>query len=48
VVQPGDRLSRIAQRYGVNLWVLAQVNNIFNVNLIYVGQVLFIPDVTIQ
>jgi hypothetical protein len=30
------------------MWVLAQVNNIYNVNLIYVGQVLYIPDVTIQ
>jgi LysM repeat protein len=48
VVQPGDRLNRIAQRYGVNMWVLAQVNNIWNVNLIYVGQRLVIPDVTIQ
>lgn len=43
VVQPGDRLSRIAQRFGVNMWTLAQVNNIYNVNLIYVGQVLIIP-----
>lgn len=48
VVQPGDGLYRIAQRFGVNMWVLARVNNIWNVNYIYVGQVLRIPDVTIQ
>ncbi len=48
VVQPSDTLSRIARRYGVDLYVLAQVNNILNINLIYVGQVLIIPDVTIQ
>jgi LysM repeat protein len=48
IVQPGDRLARIAQRYGVDMWVLARVNNITNVNLIYVGQSLIIPDVTIQ
>ncbi len=42
-VQRGDTLSRIAQRYGVSLNTLAQVNNIANVNLIYAGQVLKIP-----
>ena len=44
----GDTLYRIARRFGVNLQVLANVNGISNVNLIYVGQVLTIPDVTIQ
>lgn len=48
VVQPGDWLAKIARRFGVNTWVLAQVNNLVNSNLIYVGQVLTIPDVTIQ
>jgi LysM repeat protein len=42
-VQRGDTLSRIARNYGVTLTALAQVNNIYNVNLIYVGQVLRIP-----
>lgn len=42
-VQRGDTLSRIAQRYGVTVTSLAQVNNIYNVNLIYAGQVLKIP-----
>jgi LysM repeat protein len=44
----GDTLGRIARAYGVDLQVLAKVNNITNINRIYVGQVLNIPDVTIQ
>lgn len=47
-VQRGDTLSRIARRYGISMTVLAQVNNISNPNQIYVGQVLRIPEVTIQ
>jgi lysozyme len=48
VVQRGDRLSRIAQRYGISMSVLAQVNGISDPNRIYAGQVLVIPEVTIQ
>jgi|FLYK01.1.fsa_nt_gi LysM repeat protein len=48
IVQPGDTLGRIARRYGVNMNVLARVNAIVNPNLIYAGQTLIIPDVTIQ
>lgn len=43
VVQPGDTLYRIARNYGVNMYTLAQVNAIYNYNLIYVGQRLVIP-----
>lgn len=43
VVQPGDTLNRIAQRYGLDWQTLAIVNNISNPNLIYVGQVLKAP-----
>ena len=43
VVQPGDTLFKISQRYGVNMWVLAQRNNIWNINRIFVGQTLYIP-----
>lgn len=43
VVQYGDTLARIARRFGVNLYTLAQVNRIYNINLIYAGQVLVIP-----
>ncbi|MBW4438111.1 MAG: LysM peptidoglycan-binding domain-containing protein [Pleurocapsa minor GSE-CHR-MK-17-07R] len=48
VVQRGDYLRSIARRYGIDWRVLAQVNNITNVNVIYPGQVLYIPEVTIQ
>jgi len=44
VVQTGDMLSAIALRYGVSTWALAQVNNIRNPSMIYVGQVLRIPS----
>lgn len=40
----GDTLSEIAQRYGTTVNYLAKLNNIKNVNLIYVGQVLKISE----
>ncbi|NWF68916.1 MAG: LysM peptidoglycan-binding domain-containing protein [Chloroflexi bacterium] len=43
-VQPGENLFRIALRYGVSVDVLAAANGISDVRLIYVGQVLIIPD----
>lgn len=43
IVQRGDYLSLIAQRFGVSLSTLMSANNIANPNLIYVGQVLTIP-----
>ena len=42
VVKRGDTLTQIARRYGTTVNRLAQINNIKNVNKIYVGQVLFI------
>lgn len=48
VVQRGDWLFSIARRFGVNPWVVAQVNHLANPNLLYAGQVLLIPEVTIQ
>jgi LysM repeat protein len=44
VVQRGDRLSRIAQRFGVPMYDIVVANNIYNPNLIYPGQVLIIPQ----
>lgn len=44
----GDTLASIARRYGVDMYVLAQMNKLTNLNRIYVGQVLLIPEVTIQ
>lgn len=42
-VQRGDTLTRVAWRYRTNIWTLARVNYIRNVNLIIVGQELCIP-----
>lgn len=38
VVKKGDTLSKIAQKYNTTVIQLAKLNNINNVNLIYVGQ----------
>ncbi len=43
IVRRGETLSLIAARYGVNMWQLARLNGIKNVNRIYVGQRLLIP-----
>jgi murein DD-endopeptidase MepM/ murein hydrolase activator NlpD len=44
VVQAGDTMARIAARYGVSVWAVAQANEIANPNVIHVGQRLFIPS----
>ena len=43
IVQRGDTLFGIAASQGVNLAALAAANNIYNLGLIYAGQVLVIP-----
>jgi len=43
IVQPGDTLKTIAWQYGTSWDVIAQMNNIYNYNLIYVGQCLQVP-----
>lgn len=48
VVQPGDTLGIIAQRYGVSLEQLIAANQIANPNLLDVGQVLTVPVPTAQ
>jgi uncharacterized protein YraI len=42
-VKRGDTLSAIAKQYNVDLYTLAAMNSIFNVDVIYAGQVLYIP-----
>lgn len=42
-VYRGDTLSRIAARYGVNVYAIARANGIHNINRIYPGQYLCIP-----
>lgn len=44
VIQPGDTLSEIAQRYGTTTKVLAELNGISDPNLIYYGNTLRIPE----
>jgi LysM repeat protein len=46
VVQPGDTLHKIANRFGVTVNALVRINNIQDPNLIRVGQVLQIPPPT--
>ncbi len=46
VVQPGDTLGIIAQRYGTTVSELVSLNSISNPNLIYPGQVLLLPGCT--
>ena len=43
VVQWGETLYSIARSYGVNMWSIARVNGITNLNRIYAGQRLVIP-----
>ena len=43
MVQYGDSLSRIAQRFNTTVGTLAQLNGIVNINVIQVGQVLKLP-----
>ena len=43
-IKPGDSLSKIAQRFGVPVGALTQVNAIANPNSISVGAVLTIPE----
>ncbi len=48
VVQPGDSLGRIAQRYNLPIGQLIRANQIVNANYLEVGQVLTIPVATPQ
>lgn len=43
VVQTGDTLNKIAQKYGIPVQDIATLNNIYNANSIAVGQELLIP-----
>jgi spore germination protein len=43
VVRYGETLSSIGRMYGVSPWAIARANGIYNMNLIYAGQVLYIP-----
>ncbi|MBN1991968.1 MAG: LysM peptidoglycan-binding domain-containing protein [Anaerolineae bacterium] len=42
-VRYGETLFSIGRYYGVNPYYIAEVNNLYNPNYIYAGQVLYIP-----
>jgi peptidoglycan endopeptidase LytE len=44
IVEPGDTLKTIADRYGTTMANLASMNSLYNYDLIYVGQVLRVPN----
>jgi LysM repeat protein len=44
VVQRGDNYYRIAQRFGVSLSLLLQVNHVVNPSILFVGSVVLIPS----
>jgi LysM repeat protein len=46
VVQPGETLTAIGLRYGIDPWAIARANGISNLNHIYIGQRLTIPQST--
>jgi phospholipase C len=43
LVQPGDTLSQIAEHFGTTVEAMAQANGIENPNIIFAGQVLYLP-----
>jgi LysM repeat protein len=43
-VRWGDTLYSIGRRYGVGAWSIAAANGIYNLNVLYAGQCLCIPD----
>ena len=43
IVQAGETMGLIANKYGVDVKILADLNRIYNYHLIEVGQVLYIP-----
>lgn len=48
VVQPGDTLAKIAYWYGTSVNTLIYLNNLYNVNQLYVGQLLYVPGQNCQ
>jgi len=42
-VRYGETLSSIGRWYGVSPWAIARANGLYNLNLIYAGESLYIP-----
>lgn len=47
-VKKGDTVYKIAKRYGTTMQAIILGNNLRNPNLIYPGQILFIPGVSTE
>ena len=45
-VRPGETLASIGRLYGVNHYTICSANNLSNCNIIWSGQVLWIPKAT--
>lgn len=45
IIQPGETLGTVAQRYDINIAELARLNDIYDYNLVFVGQSLRLPPV---
>ena len=45
IVQKGQTLSEIAEKYNTSYMYLAKINNISNPNLIYIGQIIQVPQI---
>jgi LysM repeat protein len=43
-VKDGDTLRSIAADYGIDPWTLARANRIYDLNHIFTGQLIVIPD----
>ena len=46
MVRSGETLSSLGRIYGLSWYDICQANNLRNPNLIYIGQVLYIPQET--
>ena len=42
-VQDGDTLFDIAREFEISVWTLAQVNSIYNLNYVFIGQQIYVP-----
>jgi LysM repeat protein len=42
-VQPGDTLNKVANHLGTSVEAIAEANHIGNLDVIFAGQVLYVP-----
>ncbi|MEQ8677955.1 MAG: LysM peptidoglycan-binding domain-containing protein [Aggregatilineales bacterium] len=48
VIQAGDTLSAVATRYGINVNILLELNDIADPNTLFVGQVIRLPGIPVE